>query len=367
MRHFRETWWSHTKTYPRMIQGPSTGIPNGRALWFLVRFSLANLSDLLAYNCYCQVFPFTDQDGTVRQDLRSTHVQHVIKFRQWRVKRPQRQTYKEVPCWARDAHGAKLLIQLTCAYSLCGDYQEIDPDRMDYFAHMDCWKLASSSARISSLDWSRLAIQTRPFETRCWDQVLESDVCRDDPSTPVLASLDPDDSGLFDADTPLANLLSKVRTLSTELQLQIMSLVKDTMFASLLQTKIFVSSVLPRLGPRSTWTILPKSLALRVDLEGCNRSSRLTCQSTYIMGRSYLSNLALGRLEDSTSHIDIADKEIQGVQFALGRFGLRGVRVLYEGGTHSLWLGESTFSWMGTIPCSDLSMLNVIKDVSTPA
>lgn len=238
---------------------------------------------------------------------------------------------------------------------------------MAYFAHMDCWKLASSTTRISSLDWSRLAVQTRPFEIRCYDPAFEANIHRDDPCTPVLASLDPNDTSLFDADTPLASLLSRIRTLSMEIQLQIFALVKGTMFASLLQTKIFVSSMLPRLGPRSAWTILPKSLALRAGLDEGNRSSRLTCQSMYIMGRSYLSKLALGWLENPTSHIDIADKAIQGVQFALGRFGLRGVRILYMDGTNSPWLGESSFSWTGTIPCSDLSMLNLVKDVSVPA
>lgn len=269
--------------------------------------------------------------------------------------------------WATDPYGASLLVE-PCSYSrvACGSYclkNKCRPEHMIYLSHMDCWRLASSSARISSLDWSRLAVQTRPFDIKATPSGQYYVFCHDDPGIPVLASLSPD-SGLFHAGTPLANLLSKVRTLSTELQFQVMSLLQGTMFASLLQAKIFVLDTLPRLGPRSAWAIQPKPRPLRASKE--QKSDRLACRSTHIMGRSYLSDLALGHLEGPSSYIHIADKEIRGLQFALGRFGLRGVCVLYEDETSSLWLGDSSFCWVGTVPCSNLSRLNVIADVSDP-
>jgi hypothetical protein len=83
-----------------------------------------------------------------------------------------------------------------------------------------------------------------------------------------------------------------------------------------------------------------------------------------IMGRPYLTALVHGQLENSTSSIPISRKPICGLQFALGRFGLQGVRVSYQDGSHSLWLGTSSACWIGTVYSSDLSKLSVVKDVS---
>lgn len=136
------------------------------------------------------------------------------------------------------------------------------------------------------------------------------------------------------------------------------------MLSSILQAKILFSGMVHRLGPPCAWTIQPKSKPSRAGFDTSSR--RLSCQSTHIMGRSYVSDLTLGQIENPTSHIDIAHKEIRGLQFALGRFGLRGIRILYQDGTHSSWLGDSSFCWIGIVYSSDLSKLNVIADVSDP-
>lgn len=303
----------------------------------------------------------TDQDGNIRQLLRSTHVGQ-------EVFRPSDECK---PRWAMDTHGARLLIK-PCSgdISLCGDYcPQCRPDRMIYFSHRDCWKVArvSSSSQVVGLTWSRLAVQTRPFEIsslantrRCFEPFLRGN----NPDMPIL-NLVPADSSLFHANTPLAKLLSKICTLAPELQLQIMGFLKDTMFSSLLLTKIFVSEMLPRLGPQSGWTMQPKTIPLHLGAE-LDKSSGiiLSSRSVNIRGRSYLHSLTLGPLENSMSYIHIANKTIRGLQFSLGRFGLRGVRILYEDKTCSLWLGDSSFSWIGIVYCCDLSKLNIIADVS---
>lgn len=85
---------------------------------------------------------------------------------------------------------------------------------------------------------------------------------------------------------------------------------------------------------------------------------------TDFMGQSYLSNLALEPLEGASTHIDVANKAVRGLQFALGWFGLRGIRIFYEDGSFSPWLGDSTSCWVGIVRCSDLSELNVVSNVS---
>lgn len=266
------------------------------------------------------------------------------------------------PFWQENPLLGKLSVRECGEQPLCGDYcRDCRPDRMVYLSHQDCWKVAFSSHRWSFMDWSRLAVQTRPFEIRSWRKKNNIAICHEDPVTPALGSVPPD-SSLFRESSPLGTLLAKIRALPTELQLQIMGLLRGTMFASLLQTKTFVSEMMPRLHPTSTWTILPETKSLRADDE--ESSGILFCRSTTIMGRSYLRELALGQPKDSGLHIPIAKKALRGVQFALGRFGLRGIRISYKDGSTSPWLGESSSCWIGTVRCSDLSYLKVVADVS---
>lgn len=279
----------------------------------------------------------------------------------------------EQPWWTTDAQSAKLLLFQPCnRRGLCGDFcQDCTPDRIIYFSHRDCWKLANSTVNAQtwfqpdSHFWSHFSVQTRPFEVDSPSSLPSSALYHDEPGLPVLASVLPDNS-IFHADTPLASLLSKLRILSLEIQWIIMSLLKYTMFASPLQTQTFTSDVLFYLGPRlsSAWSLHPKSKPLLQSNADKTNSQFITCHSIQLMGRSYLSDLTLGTLADpSSSHVKLADKEIRGLHFALGRFGIRGIRVLYKGGTDSVWLGSSSFCWINNVYCSDLSRLNVVADV----
>ncbi|KAG8156322.1 hypothetical protein KVR01_013774 [Diaporthe batatas] len=303
------------------------------------------------------VFPFTTGDGPVQQQLRPTNVKD---FEAYDVSFLVLPTPYYTPFWKQNPLLDSLSVQDCGEQPLCGDYcDDCRPDRMVYLSHRDCWKVAFSSGRCSSSDWSRLAVQTRPFEVRSWRVKDQVAVCHQDPVTPILSSV-PTDSNLFHEGTPLGGLLARIRTLPTELQFQIVGRLKGTMFASLLQTKSFVSEVMPHLRPNSNWAIQPKTTPLGSN--GEESSAMLSCCSTSIMGRSYLSELTLGQPKVSGSHIPIAKKPIHGVQFALGTLGLRGIRISYEDGTSSPWLGESSSCWIGAVPCRDLSNLTVIAD-----
>lgn len=330
--------WNTKGTYPEW-KGPlisGTFIPR-TVVRMLAHYSL-------------KVFPFQAQDGSVRQQLRSAHIQKT-KLRY----------SSKMRFWSSNALAKELSIQPCDRRTLCGDYcPHCRPDRMVYLSHRDCWKVAFSDSHMKVADWSRLATQTRPYEivhVRHKDSVG----CDDYQSRTVLPPMPPDPDQL-QRGTSLGGLLSKVRFLPTEIQFQIMGLVKGTMVASLLQAKAFVSELLPRLRARSNWTLQPETKALRV---GCDESSvALSCCSTYLMGRSYLSDLALRPLKESTAQVVVANIAVRGLQFALGRFGLRGVRISYDDGSFSPWLGDSTSCWVGTIRCSDLSKLNIVANVS---
>lgn len=288
-----------------------TFIPSGKALWSLVcLISSRILSDCLLTKI-CLVFPYIAEDGSVQQQLRPTHVQDMECYDISSLALP---TDYYTPSWEQNPLFGKLSVQECGHQTLCGDYcRDGKPDCMVYLSHQDCWKVACSSHRWSFLDWSRLAVQTRPFDIRSWRKKSQVAICHEDPVTAVLGSVPPG-SSLFRGGTPLGSLLARIHTLPTELQFQIMGLLKGTMFASPLQTKTFVSEMLPLLRSRSTWAIQPESEPPQVDSD--TSSSIHSCHSTSIMGRPYLRNLTLGQPEDSGSHIPIAKKAVQGVQFA---------------------------------------------------
>lgn len=313
--------------------------------WSLVRSrSAGTWSNWLLTKC-CKVFSYITEDGSVRQHMRSIGIRD-LKF-----------SYIDFPI---PDNNQEVLYRWCAKRTLCGDYcQDCRPDRMAYLSHRDCWKVAFSSHRWSSLDWSRLAVQTRPFEIRNWITKSQFAMCHEDPITPSLARVPPIEGRLW---TRLARLLIRIRRLPTELQLQIMSYLKGTMFASLLQAKIFVLEVMPHLHPNSTWTMQLQIKSLQVYGEETHDS--ISCCSISIMGRPYLNELGFGRPDGSRSYILIAKKPVRGLQFALGRFGLRGIRIWYEDRSFSPWLGEASSCWIGTLRCCDLSDLKVVTDVS---
>lgn len=82
-----------------------------------------------------------------------------------------------------------------------------------------------------------------------------------------------------------------------------------------------------------------------------------------IMGKSYLAAIRFKTTDGGDAmSIRVADRDVRGVQFCLGRFGLRGIRVPYEDETYSPWLGESSPGWLGVVFGRDLSQLRVVAD-----
>lgn len=312
-------------------------------------FSACTLAKILTHY-YLEVFPFFGHDGSVRQQMRSTHLQKTkLRYQ------------NKMRFWLSNSLTKELLIEPCDRQTLCGGYcPKCRPDRMVYLSHRDCWKVAFSSFHLTFSDWSRLATQTRPFEIRRYD---DDDVAgyHDYPGKIVLPSMPPH-TALLRRGTPLGELLSKTCLLPAELQFQIIGLLKGTLIASLLQTKQYVSELLPLLHDRSSWTLMPKTKPLRIGREARNAS--LYCCMTDVMGQPYLSNLALEPLKGTIAHIDVANMALRGLQFALGWFGLRGIRISYEDRSFSPWLGDSTFCWVGIARCSDLSELNVVANVS---
>src|SRR5690606_4212982 len=91
------------------------------------------------------------------------------------------------------------------------------------------------------------------------------------------------------------------------------------------------------------------------------RIESLRVKTTSIFGLAYLSKIGFN--EGDGDFIDVRDSGFFGVRFALGTYGIRALRVLYQDGSMSRWVGDPRFSWFGEVYGADLRYLSVIRDV----
>ena len=85
-----------------------------------------------------------------------------------------------------------------------------------------------------------------------------------------------------------------------------------------------------------------------------------------LFGRQYFSEIGFNKTADGLSTIPVRSDKIRGVRFALGRFGLRGLRILYADGSASSWLGQTAGCWFGNARGRCIRDLEVFVNVSLP-
>lgn len=243
---------------------------------------------------------------------------------------------------------------------------QTDPDRVIFYAHSCCWKIANVPVLNDPLVLLRFAFQTRPFENwPCYYESQEFHVLDDpskEPPPPLFDmgtnNLLPFAGHLFNDATELGMLISRLGKMPLEVQFEVTKRLNLTLFLSLLKTKILVAQLLPELGESTT--MKPETRTL--DTDGSFKNIHVRYRN--ILGTAYLAGIGFKReVGGEASSISVADRDVRGVQFCLGRFGLRGIRVLYEDETCSPWLGEPSSSWIGVARGRDLSRLQVVADV----
>lgn len=302
------------------------------------------------------MFPCTASDGSVRALLEATDVDSV-----WR------EIQAGEPRWATDAFGSRHLVRF-CDSGLDRSMRcaQNNPERVIFYAHRCCWKIANVPVLNDPGVLLRFAFQTRPFENRPFFHPWQVFHALDDPPKeppPPLFNLGtndllPLDDHLFDDSTELGKLISRLGRMPLEIQFQVTKRLSLTLFLSLLKTKTLLDQLLP-LVRESTMT---KPQVRIPDTDGSFNSIHVRYRN--IMGTSYLATIGFKRRSGAEAvSIAVANRNVRGVQFSLGRFGLKGIRVLYKDGTCSPWLGEPSLCWIGFAYGRDLSRLRVIADV----
>ena len=223
--------------------------------------------------------------------------------------------------------------------------------RVLFLSHKACWQAINRPALLPSSYLLRLARHTRPIVP---PRVLDSHSRMLSRQTRVAEC---------SADTPLARLVTQMaQKLPLELQCMILDYLTGSLFASLLKA----TSVSSRLLKRLDFSI-PAGGPRTIDLGMVGPVHNLYVQTLDIFGTTYLAYIGYNRLDASFSpsaSIPVKSSPFRGVQYALGEFGLRGLRILYEDGTRSAWLGDASYCWYGTAEGRDFRMLRILADVS---
>lgn len=301
-----------------------------------------------------KVFPCTASDGSVRALLETADVDSIWSESHKLLWEADTLRYKHPVRFCDNGLDRAMF----CAQS--------DPDRVIFYAHRCCWKVANVPVLNDPIDLLRLAFQTRPFDN--WPMYYRSqefqalDYPSKEPPPPLFDmgtnDLLPLDGRLFDEATELGSLISRLGKMPLEVQFEVTKRLNLTLFLSLLRTKTLIDQLLPQICESTT--MKPETRTI----DGGESFNSIHVRYRNIMGTSYLAAISFKRESgrDALS-IPVADRDVRGVQFSLGRFGLRGIRVLYKDGTCSPWLGETSSCWIGFARGRDLSRLRVVSEV----
>lgn len=262
------------------------------------------------------------------------------------------------------------------------DCGQCTPGKSLLFAHADCW-LVTENHGINTTQLYQFGAQIQPVLP--W--------IGGTPHTRLRGVLERADS--LNCDTSLGKFLVEIsRRLPPELQEHIIEYIQqsaegklrdlfkvsptrqavveagDVLFTQLATVEFQTVPVL-RSMPRETPNLdirLRRSRALfwGLALLGDDPVKTLCAHVKNLYGRTYLSEICFDQTGNSILSIPISPHQIRGLRFALGRFGIRAIRILYDGECKSPWLGDPSGCWFGNLAGNEIRDLHAIANVRFP-
>lgn len=224
-----------------------------------------------------------------------------------------------------------------------------DPDKLMFYAHQCCWKLARQHhGPVSAGTLYNLAWKTRPLVD--WRYLMDM--------LPQ-SSIELPRSRL-PSDTDLGHILHEsVLRLPPELRREIAAYLGQSVVFSLLSTRCTLEFL----------DLIGTSVGTNSHSFATAKTTAIYARSIYLFGSSYLRQLEFaedGHLgEGDTASISLVDEQrtVRGLNVVLGAYGLRATRVVYCDGSFSPWLGNPAGGWYATLSGNDLGKLSAIQDV----
>ena len=238
------------------------------------------------------------------------------------------------------------------------------PEDAVFVAHSACWKVAQRSG-VSSARLYDFAASTTPLSP--WARNAHA---------PIFVS---ELVGALNHGTPLGGLLVEMAgRLPEELHREIMGEVEDHVVSLLRHGKTSgeeynVLQNEPGVLFTRLATVQGSALPLihrglqdahsHVPGKDSDELQTIYIRTVELFGQSYLSEVGFNGTVGNAMSVPVRSEDIRAVRFALGRFGLRGLRVLYADGSSSSWLGSTSGCWIGNVEGYSLRDLEVLAEV----
>jgi hypothetical protein len=173
-----------------------------------------------------------------------------------------------------------------------------------------------------------------------------------------------------DSDLVSTELRSFLRDIRTKLPLDIERLVCDKLLPGLFSSLsgcLQTSSHLDNNGWLEEEFRARKALLAFMPFEGTPTTKRIGCHTVNILGEICVARITVNESAQSSQQvIQLLDKPIEGVQYALGMYGMIALRICYTDKSVSTWLGRTPRKWIRFVRGSDLSKLEARSDVWKP-
>ncbi len=234
----------------------------------------------------------------------------------------------------------------------CDGWDSLHLVRPLFFVHICCWKAACQQLKRNlggqALYW--LARQTRPVIPRGPFLKSKDSLLR----PPILPTFNK---------TDLARLLTRIwARLPAELQKEVMGYQSGNLALSLIQacqTAMLIEST-------EEYHSEPCKVAVE---QSCHAANWLGISMTSLFGQEYIGSITLVRrvekaIPPQDFGVSFNAEAITAVEFVLGTYGLRAVRLGYWDGSSSPWLGEPNQGYFGVTFGTSEDTISIWSDVS---
>jgi hypothetical protein len=220
-------------------------------------------------------------------------------------------------------------------------------DGIAHLVHLPCWKL------IKALDPDLTLRSIYEFAESTYSLFSTSHVPEGQDITATGFT------GFVDENANQSNLgkfLNRISRLPLELQLAISEACPSNLISSLVTvartSSTLVSAFKCSQGQRNVELI-------------CHSDVKTLCATTVsIFGNRYISSLRFNEPSEGSEKVQVKESEVTGIKFAIGRYGLKALRICYASNKSSDWLGDPRAGWIGLMHGTDITSLRILRDVS---
>ncbi|KAG9250974.1 uncharacterized protein F5Z01DRAFT_753116 [Emericellopsis atlantica] len=252
-----------------------------------------------------------------------------------------------------DDEGIRAILQ-QAKLMLCYGCSDCDLERTANIVHIPCLQAARSKIpRLSVRQLCDMAWLLRPM--LAWynaGQVFP----RQNPITRL-----PRDSDI--SSTELGSFLRDMRAkLPLDIERLICDKIPHGLFSSLSGCLQTISS-LEKNGWLEDGVRARKSLFTLMPFENTPSPKSIGCDVVNILTENYIARITVNEsVQSSQQSIQLLNRPMEGVQYAIGMYGMLALRICYTDKAVSAWLGEPPRKWIRFIRGSDLSKLEARSD-----